>query len=109
VRKRISIALATAAFLGTTFGAIGLASPSFASNQFNCSTRTEASLGASAICTKLGKNTQAVIVSCRRAANGATYSNTGKYVRNNVRSWAYCSAGDIRTGYRTNAGDIILT
>ncbi|BCJ47288.1 hypothetical protein GCM10010168_71230 [Actinoplanes ianthinogenes] len=104
MRKRIAVVLATAAFVGAT----AFASPSQAANEYGCSTRAEGSTGASAICTKLPGGSQAVQVSCRRAANGRAYTNTGNYAKKNKRSYAYCASGDIRTGYRTNAYDIIL-
>lgn len=108
MRKRISAALATAAVVGAVTGAIAFASPSMASNEAGCSTRAEGSTGASALCKKLGGGSQAVEVSCRRAANGRAYVVTGNYAKSNKRSYGYCSSGDLRTGYRTNAYDIIL-
>jgi hypothetical protein len=108
MRKRISAALATAAILGAVAGGTAFASPSFASNEYKCSTRAEGSAGGSAICTKLPPGVQAVQVSCRRAVNGRAYTTTGNYAKKNVRSYAYCTPGDLRTGIRTTAYDIIL-
>ena len=45
---------------------------------------------------------------CRRAVNGRAYTTTGNYAKKNVRSYAYCTPGDVRTGIRTTAYDIIL-
>jgi hypothetical protein len=40
------------------------------------------------------------VVHCRRAANGATYSNTGTWAAPSTFSdTVYCSSGDIRTGH----------
>jgi hypothetical protein len=33
---------------------------------------------------------------------------TGNYAKKNARSYAYCTPGDVRTGIRTTAYDIIL-
>jgi hypothetical protein len=110
VRKRISAVLATAAVLGAGLGATTFATASLAANPYGCSTRAETSTGGSAICTKMTSgSSQAVQVTCRRAANGTTYGKTGPYVKNNVRSYAYCISGDTRTGIRSTAGDIILS
>ena len=107
MRKRMSVFLATAA-LGAAVGATAFASPSLAYSS-GCTTRAEGTLGGSAYCTKMTSgSSQAVQVSCRRAANGRAYTNTGKYVKNKQRSYAYCSSGDTRTGIRSNIDDIIL-
>jgi hypothetical protein len=107
LRKRISVVLATAA-LGAAVGATAFASPSLAYSS-GCTTRAEGSLGGSAYCTKMtAGSSQAVQVSCRRATNGRAYTNTGKYVKNKVRSYAYCSSGDYRTGIRSTIDDIVL-
>jgi hypothetical protein len=109
VRKRISVALVTA-LLGAATGATGFAAPSLAASNIKCSTRAEGNFGGSALCTKLPANyDQAVLVYCRRAANGAYYQKTGNYVLKNKRSYAYCASGDVRTGYRTTAGSTILS
>jgi hypothetical protein len=107
LRKRISVVLATAVF-SAAVGATAFASPSFAYSS-GCTTRAEGSLGGSAYCTKMTSgSSQAVQVSCRRSVNGRPYTNTGKYVKNKVRSYAYCSSGDVRTGIRSTIDDIIL-
>ncbi|GAB1644690.1 hypothetical protein [Krasilnikovia sp. MM14-A1259] len=108
MRKRISVALATAAVLGSAIGATAFAAPSFAYSS-GCKTRAESSNGGSAYCTRMtAGSSQAVQVTCRRAANGRTYGVTGKYVKNKQRSYAYCASGDIRIGIRSNIDDIIL-
>ena len=108
MRKRICAVLTTAAVFGAVAGATGFASPSVAAGN-GCSVRAEGSTGASALCKNIGAGSQAVVVSCRRAANGVSYTVRGPYVKKNKRSYAYCASGDARTGYRTNAGDIILS
>jgi hypothetical protein len=100
--------LLAAAISGVVIGATAFASPSFAYSS-GCTTRAEGSLGGSAYCTKMtGGSSQAVQVSCRRSVNGRPYTNTGKYVKNKQRSYAYCSSGDVRTGIRSTIDDIIL-
>jgi hypothetical protein len=107
LRKRISVVFATAA-LGA-IGATTFASPSLAYSS-GCTTRAEGSTGGSAYCTAMtAGSSQAVQVSCKRAANGASYTMTGPYVKNKVRSYAYCASGDVRTGIRSTIDDIILS
>lgn len=75
-------------------GIVGVQAPALAAN---CYSSGSGSYGALSFC---DTTRHRPVVKCRRAANGAAYSNTGTWAASRTYSNSvYCSSGDTRTGH----------